>query len=102
MLWRAEHHQAQDTNIWLKQEVKLDANYSGDYRFVIEATVANGRQVGRSFGYNFASAAAFNVIFVYPEMKSMYRNMFYKKFLISKVHLMFYGKIIGNGNGTTT
>ena len=43
MLWRAEHHQAQDTNIWLKQEVKLDANYSGDYRFVIEATVANGQ-----------------------------------------------------------
>ena len=43
MLWRAEHHPAQETNIWLKQEVKLDANYSGDYRFVIEATVANGQ-----------------------------------------------------------
>ena len=43
MLWRAEHLPAQENNIWLKKELRLDADYEGDYRFVMEATVAEGQ-----------------------------------------------------------
>ena len=43
MLWQAEHHPAQETNVWLKTDVRLDGDYKGEYRFVIEATVAEGQ-----------------------------------------------------------
>ena len=42
-LWRAEHSFSQDTNIWLKSDIRLDTDYQGEYRFVIEATVAEGQ-----------------------------------------------------------
>ena len=42
-LWTAAHSPGQDTNVWLKTDLRLDADYQGDYRFVIEATVADGQ-----------------------------------------------------------
>ena len=43
-LWTAQHSPGQHNNIWLKTDIRLDADYQGDYRFVIEATVAEGQQ----------------------------------------------------------
>ena len=42
-LWTAEHSSSQESNIWLKSDIRLDTDYQGEYRFVIEATVAEGQ-----------------------------------------------------------